>query len=88
MGMGKSDKPDIEYNIFDHIKYIQGFIKALDLKNITLVLHGWGSVIGFHYAMQNEQNVRALAFYEAYIHPEDKHEMLSLPVQQLASMRS
>src|ERR1700678_3022884 len=51
IGMGKSDKPDIEYSVFDQIKYIEKFIETLNLKNITLVMHGWGSVIGFDYAM-------------------------------------
>ena len=36
IGMGKSDKPDIEYRLFDHIRDIEAFIQALDLKNITL----------------------------------------------------
>ena len=39
IGFGKSDKPDIEYRFFDHVGYIEGFIEALGLKNITLVVH-------------------------------------------------
>ena len=50
IGMGKSDKPDIEYRFFDHVKYISGFIDALGLQNITLVIHDWGSALGLHYA--------------------------------------
>ena len=42
IGMGKSDKPDIDYRFFDHAKYIEGFIDALGLKNITLVVHELG----------------------------------------------
>src|SRR5262249_23659885 len=34
IGFGHSDKPDIEYSIADHIKYIEKFIEALNLKNI------------------------------------------------------
>ena len=26
IGMGKSDKPDLEYRFFDHVKYVEGFI--------------------------------------------------------------
>lgn len=69
IGMGKSDKPDIAYRFVDHYKYINGFIEALDLKNITLVIHDWGSGLGFHYAMQNEDNVKGIAFMEAIIRP-------------------
>ncbi len=69
IGMGKSDKPDIDYKFFDHVKYIEGFIEKLDLKNITFVIHDWGSALGFHYAMRNEMNVRGLAFMEAILMP-------------------
>lgn len=86
IGMGASDKPDIEYRVFDHIEYLEEFIRELDLKNITLVLHGWGSVIGFDYARRNPDNIKALAFYEAHIHSTKDWNMLSLPVQQFATL--
>lgn len=69
IGMGKSDKPDIEYRFFDHVKYVEGFIEKLGLKNITFVIHDWGSALGFHYAMRNESNVKGLAFLEAILLP-------------------
>lgn len=81
IGMGKSDKPDIEYTIEDHIKYINKFIETLNLKRLILVMHGWGSIIGFHYAMQHETNCRGLVFYEAYLRSLDGEE-LSLPYQE------
>lgn len=67
IGFGKSDKPDIEYRFLDHAKYIEGFIEALNLQNITFVIHDWGSALGFHYAMRNENNVKGIAFMEAII---------------------
>jgi haloalkane dehalogenase len=70
IGMGRSDKPDIDYRFVDHAKYIEGFIKELGLKNITLVIHDWGSGLGFNYAMQNENNIKGLAFMEAIIKPD------------------
>ena len=69
IGMGKSDKPDIDYRFFDHAKYIEGFIDALGLKNITLVVHDWGAALGFHYARRREGNVKGLAFMEAILGP-------------------
>lgn len=69
IGMGRSDKPDIEYRFLDHVKYIEGFIEQLGLRNITLVVHDWGSALGFHYAMRHESNVKGLAFMEAIIMP-------------------
>src|SRR3989339_1723322 len=86
IGMGKSDKPDIAYTVFDHIYYIEKLIEKLDLKNITLVMHGWGSVVGFDIASRQEDNIHALAFYEAHVRPSTEWDMLSLPVQQLATL--
>ncbi len=69
IGMGKSDKPEIEYRFFDHARYVDGFIGELGLRNITLVLHDWGSGLGFYYAMRHEDNVRGIAFMEAIVRP-------------------
>ena len=69
IGMGKSDKPDIEYRFFDHVKYVEEFIRAKDLQDITLVLHDWGSALGFHYACWHESNVKGMAFMEAILKP-------------------
>ncbi|WP_423064082.1 haloalkane dehalogenase [Candidiatus Paracoxiella cheracis] len=86
IGMGRSDKPPIDYTIFDHIKYIEGFIETLGLENITFVLHGWGSVVGFDYARRHEDKIKALAFYESHVRPTTDWDMFSLPVQQLATL--
>jgi haloalkane dehalogenase len=69
IGMGKSDKPDLDYRYHDQYKYIEGFMKALDLKNITLVLHDWGSGLGFNLAAQNPDRIKAIAFMEAMVLP-------------------
>ena len=69
IGMGDSDKPDIPYTFADHAAYVDGFIEALDLQDVTLVVHDWGSALGMRYARLNEANVRALAFMEAVIPP-------------------
>jgi haloalkane dehalogenase len=53
IGYGLSDKPDIAYEMTDHVRYIERFIEQMSLKNITLVTHDWGSFFGFHYAMRS-----------------------------------
>jgi haloalkane dehalogenase len=85
MGMGKSDKPDVDYTIFEHIKYIENFIEALDLKDVILVMHGWGSVVGCEYAARHSDNVAGLVFYEAHLRPALDPNMIALPVQQVMS---
>lgn len=65
IGMGKSDKPDIKYGFTDSYAYLEAFIAKLGLKNITLVLHDWGSGLGFNYANLHRDNIKAIAFMEA-----------------------
>lgn len=65
IGMGQSDKPDIDYGFHDSYEYLEAFIEKLDLKNLTLVLHDWGSGLGFHYANLHQDNIKAIAFMEA-----------------------
>jgi len=67
IGMGKSDKPELDYRFKDHYRYIKRFIEELGLKQITLVLHDWGSGIGFHYTVNHPENVKGIAFMEAII---------------------
>ncbi len=69
IGMGKSGKPDIAYTYQDHARYLNAFIETLGLEDITLVIHDWGSVLGFDYARSHEDNVLGIAFMEAIIPP-------------------
>ena len=83
IGMGKSDKPDIEYRFFDHITYVEGFIERMGLKNLTLVIHDWGSALGFHYAMRHEHNMKGLAFMEAIMAPAPSWEVFPAESKEL-----
>ena len=69
IGMGKSGKPDIAYRFDDHAAYFADFIEALQLKDVVLVLHDWGGGVGFDYAARHEDNVQAIAFFEAVVKP-------------------
>ena len=69
IGMGRSDKPKIGYRFFDHVRYVDAFIEALELDRPTLVLHDWGSALGFHWAHRHPDRVRGLAFMEAIVRP-------------------
>jgi len=78
IGMGKSDRPDSDYRFFDHVRYVEGFIEKLGLKNITFVGHDWGGALSFHYTRRQEGNVKGLAFMETILRPmswEDWPEM-------------
>ncbi|MGO1118839.1 haloalkane dehalogenase [Rhodovibrionaceae bacterium A322] len=69
IGMGKSDQPELDYSYATHREYLDAFIEAKGLSNITLVVHDWGSALGMDYARRNPDRVKALAFMEAIIPP-------------------
>src|ERR1700685_1290785 len=55
-GMGDSGKaPDDSYRLADHIRYLDAWFAALGLarQKVTLVVHDWGSSLGFHWARRN-----------------------------------
>ena len=64
IGMGASDKPDIAYRVEDHARYFEAFIEALNLTDLVLVLHDWGSALGLDWARRHEDRVRGLALME------------------------
>ena len=80
IGMGKSGKPNIEYGMDSAIDYLVEFIDKLGLKNITLVIHDWGSILGFHYANTHRDNIKAIAFMEGLIH-EPRLETMPMSVR-------
>jgi haloalkane dehalogenase len=74
IGMGGSDKlrpsgPG-RYNYAEQRDYLFGLWDALDLgDNVTLVLHDWGSALGFDWANQHRDRVQGIAFMEAIVAP-------------------
>ncbi len=69
VGFGRSDRPDITYDIATQVTYLEGFVDSLDLQNITLVIQDLGSAVGFAYAATHEDNVNGIVFMEAAIPP-------------------
>jgi pimeloyl-ACP methyl ester carboxylesterase len=65
VGFGGSDRPDITYDIATQITYLERFIEALDLHDITLVIQDLGSAAGFAYATAHEANVKGIVFMKA-----------------------
>jgi len=70
-GMGDSGRtPDGSYRFVDHARYLDAWFDALDLKrNVTLVIHDWGSALGFHWAHRNQASVKGIAYMEAIVRP-------------------
>lgn len=74
IGMGDSEKlsnggPD-SYRFVEHKKYLYALLDHLGVEeNVTLVIHDWGSALGFHWAHQNPESVKGIAFMEAILAP-------------------
>lgn len=68
LGFGLSDKPEkYEYTTLNHAKNLTAIIEQLQLKNITLVLHDFGGPIGFHYAIENTQNINKIVVLNSWL---------------------
>lgn len=74
IGMGDSDKldnpgPD-SYRFVEHRTYLDGFFDALGLdRNVTLVIHDWGSALGFDWARRHPAALKGIAYMEAIVRP-------------------
>lgn len=64
VGMGKSDRPRIAYNIQDQSDYFFEFIEKLGLKNVVLIGNEWGATLSMNYFAMTDHNVRGLVFME------------------------
>ncbi|WP_431963548.1 haloalkane dehalogenase [Nocardia sp. bgisy134] len=74
VGMGDSSKlPDFgpdRYTYAEHRDHLFGLWDALDLgNNVVLVLHDWGSALGFDWANQHRDRVRAIVYMESIVMP-------------------
>lgn len=74
IGMGDSEKlegidnPDYQYH--GQYKYLSSLLDELDLgEEINLVIHDWGSAMGFHYARENANKIKSITFMEAIVMP-------------------
>lgn len=69
VGFGRSERPDVPYDLATQGTYLEGFVDALDLHDITLVIQDLGSGVGFAYAAAHEDNIKGIVFMEAAIPP-------------------
>ncbi|MES0883129.1 haloalkane dehalogenase [Roseibium sp. SCP14] len=69
IGMGDSDKPVLTDTYADTAEYLFAFLDALDLSDAVLVIHDWGSGLGWHYARTRPERISAIAFMEAMTPP-------------------
>ena len=71
MGMGESGgSPDGSYRFSDHSTLLDQWFEDMDLtSNVTLVVHDWGSALGFHWAKRHPERVKGIIYMEAIVRP-------------------
>jgi haloalkane dehalogenase len=80
IGMGDSDKlegsgPD-RYLIAEHRLYLDALLDSLGVnENVVLVVHDWGSALGFDWARRHAEAVRGIVYMEAMVRPYTREEM-------------
>lgn len=69
IGMGNSG-PASGYRFFDHRRYLDAWLEAMDLgSKIILVVHDWGSALGFDWARRHPDRVAAIVYMEGIVRP-------------------
>lgn len=80
IGMGDSEKlpdsgPD-RYTFAEHREFLHAAWKQLGVtENVTLVIHDWGSALGFDWARQNADIVKGICYMEAVVGPVPSWDM-------------
>ena len=74
IGMGDSEKLDDSgpdrYRFVEHREYLDGLLRALGVEqNVILVIHDWGSALGFDWANRHREAVRGICYMEALVRP-------------------
>jgi haloalkane dehalogenase len=69
-GMGNSGPmPSGTHTLKDHIEIIDAWFEALGLHDVTLVIHDWGSAIGFDWARRHPDRVAGIVYMEGIVAP-------------------
>ncbi len=74
IGMGDSEKLDNSgpdsYTFIEQYKYLSALLELLGVdENVTLVIHDWGTALGFHWAHSHADKVKGIAFMEGLFMP-------------------
>lgn len=74
IGMGDSEKLDNSgpdsYRFVEHREYLHALLDALGVHdNVTLVIHDWGSALGFDWANHHRDAVKGIAYMEGIVQP-------------------
>lgn len=88
IGMGDSEKRDPSgpgrYSYEEHCEYLYALWDRLELGNrVVLVLHDWGSALGFNWAMHHAGRVQGIAYMEGMVKPMAWSDLESLGIANM-----
>ena len=70
IGMGRSSRVSLPGPRFaEHAAYLDAWFDELNLDRVVLVVHDWGSALGFHWACRHPDRVVGIAYMEAIVQP-------------------
>lgn len=71
IGMGNSSAaPNGRYRMRDHQRYLDVWLDAIGVRdNVIFIVHDWGSALGFSWAQQHPDRIKALVYMEAIVRP-------------------
>ena len=74
IGMGDSDKlegvDNPGYKYHGQYSYLTALMNELDLgNNIHIIIHDWGSAMGFQFARENKDRIKSITYMEAIVMP-------------------
>jgi haloalkane dehalogenase len=64
IGFGQSGKPDVEYRVADHVRYLDAFLEQSGIESAFVVAQDWGTALAFLLAARRPEFIRGLAFME------------------------
>ena len=90
IGMGDSGESSSGYGFVDHRRYLDAWFDAVvGDQPIFLVIHDWGSGLGFHWAHRHADQVKGIAYMEAIVRPISGWEEWAEPARKIfQAMRS
>ena len=74
IGMGDSDKLDNvgpgSYRFVEHRRYLDALLDQLGVReNVTVVIHDWGSALGFDWANRHRDAMKGICYMEGIVRP-------------------
>lgn len=96
VGLGMSEKPlsPAYHSLERHIQNLEHLVDALDLEDVTVVMHDWGGPVGMGFATRHPNRVRRLVIANTVAFAPSRerslslwHRLLSSPIGRVAGTK-